>query len=142
MTPGLLQRIEEIFHAALNHEPGQVAAFLDTACAGDELLRRKVEMLLTSHASADSFIETSTVGLAARIIEKGQADLLVGQTVGHYTILQRIGSRSEEHTSEVQSHSFISYAVFCFQKKKLANKIKLFVSDRDAHTTRSVHTPL
>jgi len=92
MTPGLLQRIEEIFHAALNHEPGQVAAFLDTACAGDELLRRKVEMLLTSHASADSFIETSTVGLAARIIEKGQADLLVGQTVGHYTILQRIGS--------------------------------------------------
>ena len=25
--------------------------------------------------------------------------------------------RSEEHTSELQSHSFISYAVFCFKKK-------------------------
>src|ERR1051326_4985060 len=24
--------------------------------------------------------------------------------------------RSEEHTSELQSHSFISYAVFCLQK--------------------------
>src|ERR1051326_8694458 len=24
--------------------------------------------------------------------------------------------RSEEHTSELQSHSFISYAVFCFKK--------------------------
>src|ERR1051326_9265278 len=28
--------------------------------------------------------------------------------------------RSEEHTSELQSHSFISYAVFCLKKKKRA----------------------
>ena len=28
------------------------------------------------------------------------------------------GQRSEEHTSELQSHSFISYAVFCSKKKK------------------------
>src|ERR1051326_1475832 len=27
------------------------------------------------------------------------------------------GFRSEEHTSELQSHSFISYAVFCLKKK-------------------------
>src|ERR1051326_9489507 len=27
-------------------------------------------------------------------------------------------ARSEEHTSELQSHSFISYAVFCLKKKK------------------------
>ena len=26
--------------------------------------------------------------------------------------------RSEEHTSELQSHSFSSYAVFCLKKKK------------------------
>ncbi len=31
-------------------------------------------------------------------------------------------TRSEEHTSELQSHSFISYAVFCLKKKK--KKIK------------------
>ena len=28
-----------------------------------------------------------------------------------------IVDRSEEHTSELQSHSFISYAVFCLKKK-------------------------
>src|ERR1051326_7981380 len=28
----------------------------------------------------------------------------------------RFGMRSEEHTSELQSHSFISYAVFCLKK--------------------------
>ena len=32
--------------------------------------------------------------------------------------------RSEEHTSELQSHSFISYAVFCLKKKKKQNKTK------------------
>ena len=30
--------------------------------------------------------------------------------------------RSEEHTSELQSHSFISYAVFCLKKKKTKKK--------------------
>ena len=36
-----------------------------------------------------------------------------------------IYSRSEEHTSELQSHSFISYAVFCLKKKnKQKNKKK------------------
>ena len=29
--------------------------------------------------------------------------------------------RSEEHTSELQSHSFISYAVFCLKKKNKTN---------------------
>ena len=34
-------------------------------------------------------------------------------------VLLKDGStvRSEEHTSELQSHSFISYAVFCLKKK-------------------------
>ena len=40
---------------------------------------------------------------------KQVVDILVG------SIIKR---RSEEHTSELQSHSFISYAVFCLKKKK------------------------
>src|SRR5205823_10574536 len=92
MTPAELRTIEEIFHAALDQKPEQIGAFLDTACEGDEPLRRKVEALLASHQRAGSFIETSSVGLATRIIENEQADLLVGQTFGHYKISKRIGS--------------------------------------------------
>src|SRR5881409_4233886 len=33
-------------------------------------------------------------------------------------------SRSEEHTSELQSQSHISYAVFCLKKKKQTSKLK------------------
>ena len=39
--------------------------------------------------------------------------LLVAVIIAGYFIW-----RSEEHTSELQSHSFISYAVFCLKKKK------------------------
>ena len=34
-------------------------------------------------------------------------------------LLAKDETRSEEHTSELQSHSFISYAVFCLKKKKI-----------------------
>src|SRR5436189_5811309 len=91
MTPARLQTIEEIFHVALEQEPDRVGAFLDTACEGDELLRRKVEALLASHQRAGAFIETPVAGIATRIIENGQADLLVGRTIGHYKIFRRIG---------------------------------------------------
>src|SRR5213082_3427216 len=92
MTPAQLQTIEEIFYAALDQEPDDVARFLETACEGDELLRRKVEALLASRQRVGSFIETSAAGIATQIIENGQADLLVGQTFGHYKISKRIGS--------------------------------------------------
>ena len=42
---------------------------------------------------------------------------LIYPVVGHWIW----GGRSEEHTSELQSHSFISYAVFCLKKKNKKN---------------------
>ena len=92
MTPARLQTIEEIFHAALDQEPDQISAFLDTACEGDELLRGRVEALVASYQRAGSFIETSAVGLTTKIIQNGQGDLLVGRTIGHYKISERIGT--------------------------------------------------
>src|SRR5881628_4028470 len=37
------------------------------------------------------------------------------------------GRRSEEHTSELQSLTDISYAVFCLKKKKKISKIQKYV---------------
>jgi TolB-like protein len=92
MTPARLQKIEKIFHAALDQEPDQISAFLEMACEGDELLRRKVEALVASHQRPGSFIETSAVGIATKIIENQQADSLVGRTIGHYKISESIGT--------------------------------------------------
>src|SRR5438874_10651053 len=87
-----LQTIEETFHAALNCEPEQVSAFLDRQCAGDTLLRTKVEALLASHRKAETSVETSIAAVAANLIENRQSNSLIGRTIGHYHIEQRIGA--------------------------------------------------
>src|ERR1051326_9267579 len=47
--------------------------------------------------------------------------------------------RSEEHTSELQSHSFISYAVFCLKKKK-KKKEQQATLRHDAHIASHKHS--
>src|SRR5512136_1084726 len=89
---GPLQTVEEIFHAALNCEPDQLGAFLDKACSDDEILRRKVEELLAAHRDAGTFIERPVAGSITTVLDQAEADLLVGQTLGHYKILKRISS--------------------------------------------------
>jgi serine/threonine protein kinase/tetratricopeptide (TPR) repeat protein len=86
-----LQTVEEIFHAALDCAPDQLSAFLNKTCAGDKALRGKVEELLTAHRQAGSFIETPVATLDTSIGENGQPGFLIGQTIGHYEILEEIG---------------------------------------------------
>ena len=91
MTPARFQTIEQIYREALAQQPDQISDFLDSACKGDAALRHEVEALLSSRQKAGGFIESSTVGLAARIIQNGQPDSLVGETIGHYKICESIG---------------------------------------------------
>ena len=56
----------------------------------------------------------------ARNIDEVAAELFprLGPDDRRHTMSGLLRARSEEHTSELQSHSFISYAVFCLKKKK------------------------
>ena len=99
MTSVRFQAIEEVFHQALDCEPGQLHAFLDQRCAGDEDLRGKVEALLTSHRQAESFIETSIGAAAADIVGQRQLPRIGRVTrsarmlgdFGGYELLDEIG---------------------------------------------------
>ena len=93
MNPARFQTIEEIFRAALDQEPDQMSAFLDKACEGDEVLRRKVEALLsfTSNEQAAS-LKRQLLVLPRKSFKIGQADPLVDRTIGHYKISESIGT--------------------------------------------------
>ena len=54
------------------------------------------------------------VAANAHLRDRLQTD---GKEKGIDVVFPAIEYRSEEHTSELQSHSFISYAVFCLKKK-------------------------
>src|ERR1043165_8710515 len=91
MSSPHLATVEEIFHRALDCHPRELDTFLDNACGGDEVLRRKVEQLLAAHQQADSFIETPVADLASSIGETAASSALAGQTIGHYEIFEEIG---------------------------------------------------
>src|SRR4051812_10916698 len=52
---------ETLFHLALEKPTAERAAFLEQACSGDEALRRRIEDLLRSHETPDSFLVNSEV---------------------------------------------------------------------------------
>ncbi|MBA3963568.1 MAG: protein kinase [Chthoniobacterales bacterium] len=92
MTPARFETIEEIFYSAIGQAPDTREAFLVTACEGDEALRFQVERLLGCHSSVGDFIETPVAGVATALLEGRQPELLPGQTMGHYELLERIGA--------------------------------------------------
>lgn len=66
MTPERWQRIEKIYHLALELEESQRVAFLEKACADDGALRQEVESLLRSEPSGDRFIDEPALGWQRR----------------------------------------------------------------------------
>src|SRR6516225_9922296 len=102
------RKIEQVYHAALEREARDRPAFLQQACAGDEELRRKVESLLARDQQAENFLQPCPHGLAgspaleiaAKALAQdlpaatgpiGEPERLVGQTVSHYRVLDRLG---------------------------------------------------
>jgi serine/threonine protein kinase len=91
MTPERYRQIGELFHAALEVDAGERAAFLERACASDAELRREVESLINSNDQAADFIASPALAVAAELLAD-DADALTGQTIGRYHILSLLGA--------------------------------------------------
>jgi tetratricopeptide (TPR) repeat protein len=61
-------RVEALYHAALELDAGERAAFLDTVCNGDVELRRELESLLAEATSGAGFLGRPAVAIAAQIL--------------------------------------------------------------------------
>jgi serine/threonine protein kinase/tetratricopeptide (TPR) repeat protein len=84
------QQAKEIFLAAIeDHEPEQWPAFLEHACAGDDLLRAKVEKLLRARSEMGSFHEVPRSNLVATIDDP--ITERPGTLIGPYKLLEQIG---------------------------------------------------
>jgi serine/threonine protein kinase len=90
------QRIEQLYHAALERDAEQRASFLAEACADDESLHNEVEMLLAANEQASGFLATPALEFEAKNLaaEKlpDSLGIRVGQELSHYKILARIGA--------------------------------------------------
>ena len=77
------QRVNEIFHQALDRSPDSREAFVRQACAARPELAGEVTSLLAAHERAGSFIEPGGAVVEAR---SDPGPSLVGQTLGQYRI--------------------------------------------------------
>jgi len=80
-----LKKIEEIFHAALEINPENRAAFLEKHCKDDDGLRKEVSALLTSHEQAGTFLETPNLPLLISDL-RDTSDPMLGKQIGAYRI--------------------------------------------------------
>jgi serine/threonine-protein kinase len=90
MTPERWQQIQDLFRAALDRDPGERAAFLDQACAGNPSLRAEVERLIASDEQAASFLEQA-VQAGVQMVTEDRGGSIVGQRIGPYLIKRELG---------------------------------------------------
>ena len=85
---------EALFRAAVELPPGTVRrAFLDQACAGDPVLRQRLEALLAAHDSPDESLPGTAPAVKAtmKLDLPDAPDEAVGQTLGRYKLMERLG---------------------------------------------------
>src|SRR5262245_5688143 len=87
----LWERIERLYHAALERAQTERAAFLAEACEGNEELRREVESLLRFDRRAEHFIESPALEVAARAQAEAREETLIGKMIGRYRVLSLLG---------------------------------------------------
>jgi serine/threonine protein kinase/Tol biopolymer transport system component len=91
------QQIERLYHAVLEREESQRAAFLASACDGDEALRQEVESLVSYGSRSGKFIEGSALGVVAPALagEGGQGSVesrMIGKRIAQYRIVEQLGT--------------------------------------------------
>jgi serine/threonine protein kinase/tetratricopeptide (TPR) repeat protein len=95
MDPEQWRKINELFEAALERPADERAAFLASACAGDEETRRRVEAMLDADARDDLLMDRPAYqaagSLAASMADLDDSQSFSGETVGVYRLVRELG---------------------------------------------------
>ena len=89
MIPERWQQVKDVLHEALQIPAGQRAAFLDSTCNGDQILRQEIESLLLEE-SANTEGSLGSLDLSLEGVRHGNASW-VGRRIGSYEIIEIIG---------------------------------------------------
>src|SRR6266567_7595575 len=94
--PSLQEREAALFALALEKSAAERAVFLQAVCGEDKSLRLRLETLLAAHDQPDELLGDDAgkpTVQATRKIEfvEESADEAVGQTLGRYKLLERVG---------------------------------------------------
>src|SRR5215472_11902119 len=91
MTSERWQQVNDLFQLAAERTPEERTTFLQTACQGDEGLRREVESLIASFERAENFIESPAFEVVPELLTDDRTSAIIGESIGHYHIEALIG---------------------------------------------------
>ncbi len=87
-------RLEKLFLAALDLSTIERAVFIDSECPDDHQLKEQLVALLAADQKADDdrFLAVSAAESEAKNIIENLPDARLGQTIGHYQIIEKIST--------------------------------------------------
>src|SRR5262249_974928 len=86
------ERIEQLYHAALERSPELRDAFLALACGSDGELRREVESLLSYETESAMLLDRPALEVAVPALAADRRTPIIGRTLGHYCIEAWLGA--------------------------------------------------
>jgi serine/threonine-protein kinase len=91
MSPLNLEQVEEIFQTAIDLPPDQRAGYLGKVCADNGQMRSEVAALILAYEESADFIERPAIEIDAAVVAGSLGGALIGHTISHYRILERLG---------------------------------------------------
>jgi serine/threonine protein kinase/tetratricopeptide (TPR) repeat protein len=89
------RKITELFEAALERPANERAAYLETACDGDEEVRRRVEEMLAADARENLFMDRpayNAVGtFVPSLLTQADSQSFSGEMIGDYRLVSELG---------------------------------------------------
>ncbi len=85
------ERVENVFHAALDLPVADRDAFIKQACNGDEGLMAEVSSLLSSVENSNGFMGQPALTAAFSVLINSPQESLLGKSLGAYRIISSLG---------------------------------------------------
>ena len=92
-SPDRWQRIEALFHEALELKPEARPEFLENSCHGDQELRKELETLLESAEKPIDVLRKPVLEAAQQVMSQGHRGMFApGKRLAHYEIISLLGA--------------------------------------------------
>jgi len=142
MTSERWQQVNELFQLAAERAPEERTTFLQSACQGDEGLRREVESLIASYERAENFIESPAFEVVPELLTDDRTSAIIGESIGHYQIESLIGVGGMGEVYLARDERLGRKVALKFLPERLtANNIQLSRFKSEARTASALNHP-